>query len=60
MYGILNEKKIETHGISGGKKIDVQPIFSFKFAAHVFCEPKIGRKPRIHQNILQNKLQAEL
>jgi hypothetical protein len=29
-----------------GKKIDVQPIFSFKLAAHVFCARKIGRKSR--------------
>jgi hypothetical protein len=56
----ITRKIIETHIIFGGKKIDVQPIFSFKLAVHMFCATKISRKTRKNQNILQDRLQAEL
>ena len=56
----ITRKIIETHIILGGEKIVVKSIFSFKLAVHVFCATKIGRKTRKIQNILQDRLQAEL
>jgi hypothetical protein len=55
----ITRKIIETHIILGEKN-DVQPIFSFKLAVHVFCTTKIGRKTRKNQNISPDRLRAEL
>jgi hypothetical protein len=59
MTKLITRKKTETHIIFGGKKIR-SSFFSFKLAVHVFCATKIVRKTRNYQNILQEKLQAEL
>jgi hypothetical protein len=55
----LTTRKKQKHILFPGEK-NTFNLFSFKLAIHMFWATKIGRKTKKIQNILQDKLGAEL